>query len=229
MSSTLRNFRSLWILILPGSTGATLIGFCIVGEIMRKASFPRTTLRNVLLALVGAGACLCDVSGQTTIEPSDDSSAPVLLEVINRHFTVGKKIPSVFLIVSSDRTVQCHSWTPVREDTGVVKKTVLTPKEFEEVEALVGRPDLPKVKKRYELVHPVFDSWMEWDIKIQHPDGVQNITVANFSPEPGRGLSQPYPDALVMLGCSISKMRDYVCGDEPDWRRSNCGKVLQGK
>lgn len=204
--------------------------FCIVGEIMRKASFLGTrTLRNVSLALLGAGTLLCDLSGQTTVEPANDSSAPVILEVINRHFTVGKKIPSVFLRVSSDRTVECHPLSYTGEDTGVVKKKILRPKEFEGVKALVDQPELPKVKNRYELTHPVFDSWMEWDIKIQHPDGVQNITVANFSPESTRGPSQPYPDALVMLGCSISKMRGEVCADEPGYRRSNCEKVLQGK
>ncbi len=114
-------------------------------------------------------------------------------------------------------------------DTGGVKTKVLTPKEFEAVKGVVDRPELRKVEKRYELTHPVFDSWMEWEIKIQHPAGTQDITIANFSPESAREPNQPYPDALVMLGCSISKLRGEVCGDEPEWRRSSCEKVLKDK
>lgn len=183
------------------------------------------TLLGAWLSVLGVGV-LC---GQTAAGPVDDSSARIMLEVINRHFTVGEKIPSVYLRVFFDRTADCQLRNHYGEGTGVVKKKVLTPKEFGTVKAAIDQPELPKVQRRYELMHPVFDSWMEWDIKVQHSDGVQEITVANFSPESTRGPSQPYPHALVTLGCSISKFRNDVCGDEPEWRSRNCGKVLQGK
>jgi hypothetical protein len=183
------------------------------------------TLLVAWLSVLGVGA-LC---GQTAPGPPDDSSAQIMLEVINRHFTVGEKLPSVYLRVFFDRTADCQLWNHYGEGTDVVKKKVLMSSEFEAMKALVDQPELLKVKRRYELTHPVFDSWMEWDIKVRHSDGVQEITVADFSPESARGPSHPYPDALVMLGCSISTLRDELCGDEGDYRRSNCQKVLQDK
>jgi hypothetical protein len=182
-----------------------------------------------LITLLGSAAVLCELRGQTTIESPDNSSGPVILEVINRHFTVGKKISSLYLRMFSDRTVECRPPSYTGKEADVANKKDLRPEEFKRIKALIDRPDLLKVKKRYELTHPVFDSWMEWDIKIQHPDGVQEISVSNFSPESTRGPSQPYPDALVMLGCSISKLRDELCGNEPEYRRYNCEKVLQDK
>jgi hypothetical protein len=182
------------------------------------------SLLGAWLSVVGVGV-LC---GQRADRPTHYSTAQIMLEVINQHFTVGKKLASEYLRVFSDRTAECRLWNQYGEGTDVVKK-VLMSKEFAAVKARVDRPELRKVDKRYELTHPVFDSWMEWDIKVQHSDGVQEITVANFSPESTRGPSQPYPDALVMLGCSISRLRNDVCGDELEWRSRNCEKVLQGK
>jgi hypothetical protein len=182
-----------------------------------------------LLTLLGLGALIYELRGQTIIESPDDSPARMILEVINRHFTVGQKIPSVYLRVLSDRTATCHLLNSTGKDTGIVKEKTLTPEEFERLKAQLDRPDLRKVKRRYDLTHSVFDSWMEWDISVPHADRLQDITVADFSPSPTRGSSQPYPDALVMVGCSISMLRDEVCGDERDYRRSNCEKVLLGK
>jgi hypothetical protein len=194
---------------------------------MGRTSFLRTrTVAGALITLLGGGALLYELRGQTTIESPDDSSGQVILEVINRHFTVGQKIPSLYLRIFSDRTVECHPLSYTGKEADAANKKYLRPEGFKRIKALIDKPELLKVKKRYELTHPVFDSWMEWDIKIQHPDGVQEISVANFSPGSTRGPSQPYPDALVMLGCSISKLRDELCGNEPEYRRYNCSKLL---
>jgi hypothetical protein len=198
-------------------------------EIMERTFLRKLTLRGSLLILLGTGILLCELRGQSTIGPSGGSSAQVLLEVMNTFFTVGRKIPSVYLRIFSDHTVECESLAHAEGKSGVVTKRVLTPEEFEPVRVVIDEPELLKVQRRYELMHPVFDSWTEWEIKVQHADGVQHISVANFSPESTRGPSQPYPDALVMLGCSISRLRNDVCGDELEWRSRNCGKVLQGK
>jgi hypothetical protein len=195
-------------------------------SVTRRLDFVKAlTLLGAWLCVLGVGA-LC---GQTAPGPPDDSSAQIMIEVTNRHFTVGEKLPSVYLRVFFDRTADCQLRNHYGKGTDVVQKKVLMSSEFEAMKALVDQPELRKIDKRYGLTHPVFDSWMEWDIKVQHSEGEQEITVANFSPESTRGPSQPYPDALVMLGCSISKLRNDVCSDEPDWRSRNCGKVLQGK
>jgi len=185
------------------------------------------TLSGAFLTLLGVGVLLCEVRGQKTIESPDDSSGQVILEVINRHFTVGKKIPSVYLRVFSDRTVECHPLSYAGEEPDFAKKKVLTPGEFERLKALLDQPELLKVRKRYELTHTVTDSWMEWDLKIQHSGAIQQITVADFEPVSEQGFTQPYPDALVTLGCSVSKLRDELCGNEPEHRRYNCTRILQ--
>ncbi len=187
------------------------------------------TLPGALLILFGAVALLYEVRGQVTIASPDGSTSRLLLEVINRHFTVGQKIPSVYLRVFFDHTVECHPVAYSGEEADIAKKEVLNPEEFEAVKAVVDQPELPKVKRRYELTHMVVDSWMEWDIKIQHPGRVQDVTIANFLPDPELGTSQPYPDVLVALGCSISRLRSEVCGDESDYRRRNCEKALRHK
>jgi hypothetical protein len=195
---------------------------------MGRITFLRTgILAGATLILVGIGALLYELRGQATIESPGGSSA--LLEVLNRHFTIGRKIPSVYLRIFYDHTLECHSLSYTGEEADTVKKSVLTPEEFGRVKAVIDQPELLTVKRRYELTHSVVDSWMEWDIKIQHPGRVQEITVANFSPGSEPGPSPPYPDALLMLGCSISNLRGAVCGDESVYRRSNCEKALQHK
>jgi hypothetical protein len=148
---------------------------------------------------------------------------------MNTFFTVGRKIPSVYLRIFSDHTVECEPLAHAGKKSGVVTKGVLTPEEFEAVRVVIDEPGLLKVQRRYELMHPVFDSWMEWDIKVQHADGVHEISVVGFDPGYAKESARPYPDALVRLGCSISKLRDKVCGDELAWRRTDCETALKNK
>jgi hypothetical protein len=198
---------------------------------MGRASFLRAhTLLGGLFTLLALGGLLHEVHGQTTIESSHGSAAQVILEVKNKHFTVGRKIPSVYLRVFSDRSVECHSLKYTGDEVDIVKKKTLTPDEFERVRALVDQPELLNVRKRYGLMRTVVDSWMEWDIKLQHAGRVQNITVAAFSPRSARGRNRPYPDALVKLGCSISTLRDEVCSYEPGYQlRDECEEALQNR
>jgi hypothetical protein len=156
-----------------------------------------------------------------------ESSPRVILEVINRHFTMGRKIPSVYLRVLSDGTAECHTVRYTRDEAEIVKKEKLSQEELERLKALIGTPRLLNVKKRYELMHAVVDSWMEWNIKVPHKGGAQKIQVLNFSLGSAREKNQPYPDALVKLGCSIWKLRHEVYGDEPDYLNDDCKEALE--
>jgi len=151
----------------------------------------------------------------------------VILEVINRHFTMGRKIPSVYLRVFSDGTAECRTVRYTGDEAEIVKKEKLSQEELERLESLIDNPGLLNVKKRYELMHAVVDSWMEWNIKVPHKGGAQKIQVLNFSPEAAREKNQPYPDALVKLGCSIWKLRLKVYGDEPDYLNDDCKEALE--
>ena len=157
--------------------------------------------------------------------PSANSKAErghkIILEVMNRHFTMGKKIPSLYVRVFSDGTAECHT-EKYNKEKDVAKMKVLSVDEFERLKAAMNEPDLLNVKEKYGLMHFVVDSWMEWDIAVQHASGVQRIKVASFSPASAREKLQPYPDALVKLGCSILEIRDDVYGDARPYLQYDC-------
>jgi hypothetical protein len=178
-------------------------------------SMTRILARAIFVAILVAAALVCE-SGSSHIEAANavksGPSSKVILEVINRHFTVGKKIPSIYLRVFSDGSAECHAekyW----DETDTAKKKALSQKDFEQLKVLVGQPELLNVKPRYELMEPVIDSWMEWTIKVPHGRNVQKIEVANFAPAAAKERKEPYPDVLVKLGCSIWKLRSYVYSD----------------
>jgi hypothetical protein len=158
--------------------------------------------------------------------PKSTPSSRIVLEVVNRHFTVGEKIPSLYLRVLSDGTAECHAikyW----DETDVKKMKTLPAEDFAKLMALIDEPGLLKVRSRYKLMDWVFDSWMEWEIKIQHPGNVQKIEVASFSPASAQAWNTPYPDALVKLGCLIEKVRNDVYADSPrDFDSDECKKAL---
>jgi hypothetical protein len=138
----------------------------------------------------------------------------IILDVTNVHFTMGKKIPSVYLRVSSNGTAECHTEKYTGKEKDITKSKALDSKEFEILNALINEPEMLNVKKRYELMHSVVDSWMEWDIKLQHASSVQKIQIASFSPSSARERNEPYPEALTALGCSILEIRNEVYGNE---------------
>jgi hypothetical protein len=141
------------------------------------------------------------------------TSPQIILEVINKHFTMGLQIPSVYLRVFSDGTADCHALRYGRE-LDVVKRKTLTSDEFSKLKAVLENQELLNVQKRYELVNLVIDSWMEWNIAVPHDGGTQRIQVLNFSPGSVGEKKKPYPVALVKLGCSIWKLRYETYGDE---------------
>ncbi len=154
-----------------------------------------------------------------------DHGRKLILEVINRHFTMGKKIPSAYLRVFSDGTAECHTEKFTGKEKNLTKTKVLGAGEFEQLKEVISDPEMLDVEKRYERMHFVVDSWMEWDIKVQHQGGVQRIQVASFSPTSARERNQPYPNALVRLGCSILKIRNGVYGDVDIRSISDCPNI----
>jgi hypothetical protein len=183
-----------------------------------------------LLALLFSGTTSSDVRTKSAelspIPAVSGTSATPILEVINRHFTVGLEIPSIYLKVFSDRTAEGHTLAYSGQERDVVKKKTLAPDEFERLTAVLDAPELLMVKSRYESTRMIIDSWMEWDINIQRPGHAQKIEVVNFSPS-WFGMAQPYPDALLQLGCSVWKMRDHVYGAEPGHDDPKCKKALE--
>ncbi len=177
--------------------------------------------------------CGCILFSQFFLLHSTKSEAPprIILEVINKHFTIGLKIPSVYLRAFSDGTVECHTVRYTGHEADIVKRNTLTPDELSTVRAILENQELLDVKKRYELVNPVIDSWMEWDIAVPHNSGTERIRVLNFSPGSAWETNTPYPDALGRLGCSIWKLRYETYGDEiyenkPSYLADGCKNAL---
>ena len=188
----------------------------------------RMLVRAILVTVFGAAFFVCEsrhVAAATAVKPGPSSK--VILEVINRHFTVGKKIPSVYLRVFSDGFAECHTekyW----DEPDTVKKKALSHEDFEQLKALLGQPELLSVNPRDELVAPVIDSWMEWTIKVPHGGTVQQIEVANLDPVAAKERKEPYPEVLVKLGCSIWRIRSDVYADDVaagKASRANCGAI----
>jgi len=177
---------------------------------------------GLLLLSVAASAWLFPVLAQRSNESgppqTSDSNAKVILEVVNNHFTMGRKIPSLYLRVFSDGSAECHA---VRFD-GVedsVKKGSLPPKEVLDVRTALNQPGLGDVKGRYERPRVVMDSWMEWELRASDSRLMQDVTISFGPPnqEP-----RPYPEALARLACQILKVREYVCGDRTEYYRPAC-------
>lgn len=152
---------------------------------------------------------------------SAESTQPTqILEVVNRHITVGKRIPSLYLRVSSDRTAECHT-VRFGNESDIVKRKKIPRQEYERLKAILEDQNLLQVKHRSELMHTVLDSWMEWNITIKRGSGDQEFEVSAFSPAAARAGGQPYPDVLTKLGCSVWNIRREVYGDDADAANPN--------
>jgi|HubBroStandDraft_6_1064221.scaffolds.fasta_scaffold319127_1 hypothetical protein len=172
------------------------------------------------LAILAASASIC---GQSSNEqgprPSPDANAKVILEVVNNQFTMGRKIPSIYLRLFSDGTAECQTRKfTAREDLST-KNATLPPKEFAEIRAVLNKPGLRGVKGRYEHPRVVFDSWMEWELRAPDSQLTQDVTIS-FGPATQQ--LRTYPEALATLGCQIIKIRAELCGDKIDYYRPAC-------
>jgi hypothetical protein len=173
--------------------------------------------KSIVFALFLAGVIAQQAHAKTGRESpgslKSDPSAKLLLEVMNWHFTIGRKIPSAFLRVYSDGSVECHALQYSGEEKDVIKTQTLTTDKLDRMRVLISRPELLRVKNRFELTSTVTDSWMEWDINIPRADHVQHIEVAHRSADFPLWPDDAYPRVLFELGCSVWKLRNDVYAD----------------
>jgi hypothetical protein len=80
-------------------------------------------------------------------------------------------------------------------------------------QSAIDNPELFYAGEKYRLMAPVIDSWMQRDISAPNQGRTVKIKVLNFSPASARQKGQPYPLAVLKLGCSIWKIRNEVYGD----------------
>lgn len=158
---------------------------------------------------------LCFTWAQTAAE--GQGHPKLLLRVVNRHFTVGKRIPSAYLMVFSDGSVECHALKFGRQDKDDVKKMQLSAEELAKLTSALHESGLQELSRDYKLQRFVVDSWMEWDISIEQPHR-KNVTVA-FAGGSGQKV---LPDALGKLGCLILELRHKAYGDDTTYYSPAC-------
>jgi len=134
----------------------------------------------------------------------------LLLRVVNRHFTVGKRIPLDYLNVFSDGSVECQAIKFDTRDKDDVKKWRLSPDELGKLTSTLSDSEFRHLGHDYKLRRSVIDSWMEWDITIEQPSYRQDITLA-FA---GGSDQTALPEALGKLGCLILELRRTAYGDD---------------
>src|SRR5215472_3315933 len=91
--------------------------------------------RWILRILPTAATCILSIASRSAIRVAGQASSTtlsepprVLLQVVNRHVTVGNKIPSTYLKVLSDGTVQCEAID--NRGLGAVRKAQLSPSQL---------------------------------------------------------------------------------------------------
>jgi hypothetical protein len=171
-------------------------------------------LLSICVLVVGVNGAL-----HSQIPSSYDSN--VILEIVNRHFTVGKRIPSLYLRLFSDGTVECSTIKFGKHDVATTRKERLKPEELAQVTSILNDPSLRGSAHDYALQRVVFDSWMEWDITINRPSPSlppQNITLSFAG---GSGDSK-LPRALTRLGCQILELRRRTYGDDEAYYKPAC-------
>jgi len=165
-----------------------------------------------LIASVFTGRIVGQASSTNLSEPPG-----VLLQVVNRHFTVGKRIPSTYLKVLSDGTIECQAID--MHDVDAVKTTKISPSELARVTSLLSDSRLGNLSDRYAMQRFVIDSWMEWDITIDRTSlRSKRITLA-FA---GGSSDSKLPDALRKLGCQILELRRKLYGDDGGYYTPAC-------
>jgi hypothetical protein len=144
-------------------------------------------------------------------------------KVVNNHFTVGKKLPSIYLKVFSNGTTECHALKDPKQ-TDTVKMQRLSEDGFAELKSALDQPELRGAKGRYEFPRVIIDSWSEWDLTAPGSQLGRDVTISFGG---GAQEPRPYPEALAKLGCQIIKIRAAVYGDNTDYYRQAC--VIQAK
>jgi hypothetical protein len=140
-----------------------------------------------------------------------------LLRIVNQHLTVGKRIPSDFVKLFSDGTVECHA-VKFWDEEDAVKKAQLSPDELAKAISVLNDGGLRQLSHDYKLHRFVIDSWMEWDITIEEPSHRQNVTLA-FS---GGSDQAALPGPLGRLGCLILELRRTAYGDDTSYYSPAC-------
>lgn len=173
----------------------------------------------------------CTVAAQSSAT-TRSAKRTVILEVAAEDFDIAWRQGYLYLKVLSDGTAECQVVKRKSGDHRFEKADVLPVKgslsaaEFQQLQTLLTKNDILHLDTSYkQRTALTLDAGTTWRIQIPRSTLTQKIHVVAFAPDSARALRQPYPNALVALGCTIEKIRGEVTGENIA-SDDECRKVL---
>jgi hypothetical protein len=191
----------------------------------------RTLLRVGLLMLLAVGGLPHDVRCQDTASPQSPKPATepkLILEVKSSGFAVWLQPqysqPRLALRVFSDRNAEVY---PYLKD---MKRTTLTPEQFEKIRFFLDQPDLLALGSPY-CGSGGADQVIFRDIELYHRQRQQRVSLANFYPRNGyTAWPGTCPKIVVKLQCTVENLIDELdsktIGGLDSKRKEDCEDIL---
>ena len=74
----------------------------------------------------------------------------------------------------------------------------------------------------------MLDAGTSWNIRIPRANQIQEVHVVAFAPDAAKAQKHPYPHALLVLGCTIEKLRAEAIGQNVEAERE-CTNILSSR
>jgi hypothetical protein len=187
----------------------------------------RTLLRVGLLTLLAVGGLHHDARSQDSTSPQSSKPATepkVILEVKVSSFAVWLphdqySQPRLELRVFSDRNAEVY---PYLKD---MKRTTLTPEQFEKIRFFLDQPDLLALGSPY-CGSGGADQVSFTNIELSHRERQQIVHFANFWPRDGRtAWPGTCPKIVVKLQCTVENLIGEPDSKVSHWQE-DCADIL---
>jgi len=171
-------------------------------------------------------------TAQTSISNGQSPVHGTVLEVTAVDFDIAWQQEYLYLKVQSDGTVESQilkrksgDMRFEKVDVVAVKRTLSTA-ELRELMTVLAQGDTSRLKNTYKQgIAVIVDAGTWWDIRIPRANQTQKIHVVAFAPDVAKAMKHAYPNALLILGCTIEKLRGDTIGENLT-AEGECGKVL---
>jgi hypothetical protein len=190
----------------------------------------RTLLRAGLLTLIAVGGVCKSQDTASPPSPKPAAEPKLILEVKRSLFNLlwgngggSWSDPWVVLRVFSDRSAEVRYDPPAT----AMKRTTLTPEQFEKVRSFFDHPDLLALKSP-ECGSAGADQITASKITLHHRESEQVIALYNFYPRSGYSPHWPErcPKIVVKLQCTVEVLLDELLhGQIGDWKK-DCQDIL---
>lgn len=149
----------------------------------------------------------------------------IILDVPATQYAIGLDWDYAYVRVFSDGHAEAQTFTlksPFEKPQLTTVTTTLSRERFAAVEHLLDDSEVMDLDSRYpqRISKVVLDFFTVWHIRLRHRGSEQQLEVVEFAPVAAKQRGQPYPNALVKLGCVIAMTRAETIGEE--FRQPEC-------